>query len=244
MSSNVIRSPALPSLVLILALVATLAPLDEAAAETIPATIAADLRAIGTPRTLEIVGAGAALTVAALQFDDPDAAERNLGHGAMDGLFDFGNVYGGSAVLATAAAGAFGVGRVAHDPRITRAGSEMIRSLVYTGVAVTALKVAFHRTRPNGGAYSFPSGHTAAAFAVAPVLSRRFGWAAAIPAYALAASTAMGRMEDRKHYLSDVVFGAAVGTSIGIAVAGDRATSAPSWNLALSPMGVRLSARF
>lgn len=238
------RSLALPPLVSILALVATLTPLQAAAAGTIPATIAADLRAIGTPRTLEIVGAGAALTVAALQLDDPDAAERNLGHGAMDGLFDFGNVYGGSAVLATAAAGTFGVGRFAHDSRITRAGSEMIRSLVYTGVAVTTLKVAFHRTRPNGGPYSFPSGHTAAAFAVAPVLSRRFGWAAAIPAYALAASTAMGRMEDRKHYLSDVVFGAAIGTSIGIAVSGDRAPSSVSWDLALSPAGVGLSARF
>ncbi len=243
MTSNVTRSPARAPIASILALVATLAPLHGAAAESIPQTIAGDLRAIGTPRTLEIVGAGAALTVAALQFDDPDAAERNLGHGAMDGLFDFGNVYGGSAVLVTAAAGAFGVGRVAHDPRVARAGSEMIRSLVYTGVAVTTLKVAFHRTRPNGGAYSFPSGHTAAAFAVAPVLARRFGWAAAIPAYALAASTAMGRMEDRKHYLSDVVFGAAIGTSIGIAVSGDRA-SAASWNVALSPMGVGLTARF
>ena len=205
--------------------------------------MASDLKAIATPQTLEIVGAGAALTVAALNFDDPNSAEKNLGHGAMDGLFDFGNVYGQSVVLATAAAGTFGVGRFAQDPRITRAGSEMIRSLVYTGVAVSTLKVAFHRTRPNGGPYSFPSGHTAAAFAVAPVLARRFGWVAAIPAYALAASTAMGRMEDRKHYLSDVVFGAAVGTAIGVAISGDRPLKS-SWNLALSPTGVGITARF
>jgi membrane-associated phospholipid phosphatase len=214
-----------------------------AAAESLSKTVASDLRAIASPRTLEIMGVGSVLTVASLQFDDPDAAERNLGHGTMDGLFDFGNVYGGSAVLATAAAGTFGVGRFAHDPRVTRAGSEMIRSLVYTGVAVTTLKVAVHRTRPNGGPYSFPSGHTAAAFAVAPVLAHRFGWAAAIPAYALAASTAMGRMEDRKHYLSDVVFGAAIGTSIGLAVSSDHPSTA-SWQLALSPMGVGVSARF
>lgn len=214
-----------------------------AAAESLSHIVASDLDAIASPRTLQIMGVGSVLTVASLQFDDPDAAERNLGHGAMDGLFDFGNVYGGSAVLVTAAAGTIGVGRFARDPRITRAGSEMIRSLIYTGVAVTSLKVAVHRTRPNGGPYSFPSGHTAAAFAVAPVLSHRFGWIAAIPAYTLAASTAMGRMEDRKHYLSDVVFGAAIGTSIGLAVSSDRPSSA-SWQLAFSPTGVGVSAHF
>ena len=238
------RCPTLRLFFSLMALMAASSAPPRAGAESISRTVAADLRAIESRRTLEIMGVGSALTLASLRIEDPDAAERNLGHGAMDGLFDFGNVYGGSAVLATAAAGAFAAGRVAHDPRITRTGSEMIRSLVYTGVAVTTLKVAFHRTRPNGGPYSFPSGHTAAAFAVAPVLSRRFGWAAAIPAYALAASTAMGRMEDRKHYLSDVVFGAAIGTSIGIAVSGDRAPSPVSWDLALSPAGVGLSARF
>jgi membrane-associated phospholipid phosphatase len=123
----------------------------------------------------------------------------------------------------------------------------MTRSLVYTSVLVTGLKVAFHRTRPNGGRYSFPSGHAAVAFAIAPVLARRFGLAAELSSYALAAGTAMGRMEDRKHYLSDVVFGAAVGTAIGIAVARDHpggATRPGALSFVVRSSGVGLVARF
>jgi membrane-associated phospholipid phosphatase len=214
-----------------------------ARAEGIASTVAGDLRSLWSPRSLGIVAAGAALTLASRPLDDPDAAVRLLGRGAIDGFSDAGNVYGGSLVLVLGAGGALYAGRLAHDPSLSRAGSEMARSLLYTGVTVTALKVAFHRTRPNGGPYSFPSGHTAAAFAVAPVLARRFGWAGALPAYALAAGTAMGRMEDRKHYLSDVVFGAAVGSAIGIAVSRDHSRPA-RWDFVVRPDGVGLAARF
>lgn len=181
-----------------------------------------DLNAIATVRTARILGGAAALGAISLLIENPDAEERALGRGAIDAPADLGNIYGGGLLLAGAAGGLAGVGLLEKDPDWIRAGSEMARSLAYAGVAVTALKLAVRRTRPNGGAYSFPSGHTAAAFAVAPVLARRFGLVAALPAYALAASTALGRMEDRKHYLSDVVVGAGIGTAIGIAIASDR----------------------
>ncbi|HLQ67545.1 MAG TPA: phosphatase PAP2 family protein [Candidatus Limnocylindrales bacterium] len=218
----------------------------DAGAEGIGSTVAGDLRSLWSVRSLEIVGAGAALTLAVRPYDDPDAAVRRLGRGAVEGFGDVGNFYGGYLVFA-AAAGAWGAGNLAHDPGLIRAGSELTRSLVYTSVVVTGLKVAFHRTRPNGGRYSFPSGHAAVAFAVAPVLARRFGRLAEISSYALAAGTAMGRMEDRKHYLSDVVFGAAVGASIGIAVARDHGEAAAphaSLSFVVRPDAVGLAARF
>jgi len=102
--------------------------------------------------------------------------------------------------LALAAAG-FAVG----DANMKGAAGEMTRALVYTGITVTALKMGVQRTRPNGGAWSFPSGHTAAAFSVAPILAHHFGRLAAIPAHVFALGTGLGRMEDRKHYLSDVI---------------------------------------
>jgi hypothetical protein len=58
---------------------------------------------------------------------------------------------------------------------------------------------------------SFPSGHSAAAFAAATVLTRHYGWKAAIPAYLGAAYIGASRVHDNKHYLSDVTFGAAMG---------------------------------
>lgn len=181
-----------------------------------------DLKAIASARTVRILGGAAALGAVSLLIENPDAEERALGRGVIDAPADLGNIYGGGILLGGAAGGLAGAGLLEKDPDWVRAGSEMIRSMAYAGVAVTALKLAVRRTRPNGGAYSFPSGHTAVAFAVAPVLARRFGLVAGIPALALAASTALGRMEDRKHYLSDVVVGAGIGAAIGIAIASDR----------------------
>jgi membrane-associated phospholipid phosphatase len=42
-----------------------------------------------------------------------------------------------------------------------------------------------------------------------------FGWRIGVPAYVLAVGTAAGRMEDRHHYLSDVVFGGTIGIVAG-----------------------------
>lgn len=184
--------------------------------------LAHDLNALAGWRTADILAGTAALGAASLLVENANAEERALDRRGVDAPADVGNIYGGGGVLAGGIASLMGAGFIEKHPDWVRAGSEMARALAYTGVAVTALKVAVRRTRPNGGAYSFPSGHTAVAFAVAPVLARHFGWAAAIPAYALAASTALGRMEDRKHYLSDVVVGAGIGTAIGAAVASIR----------------------
>lgn len=84
--------------------------------------------------------------------------------------------------------------------------------------AVTALgttcilKYSIHKRRPDGSDYhSFPSMHTATAFADAAFLQRRFGWKIGIPAYVLAAYAGWGRTFSRKHDWVDVCVGAAIG---------------------------------
>jgi hypothetical protein len=47
------------------------------------------------------------------------------------------------------------------------------------------------------------------------VLERHVGWRNSLLAYAVATYVAASRLHDNKHYLSDVVFGAAVGTIAG-----------------------------
>ena len=123
------------------------------------------------------------------------------------------------------------------------AGSEMARSVLYSGVVTIALKAAVQRTRPDGGPYSFPSGHAAAAFSIAPVLAARFGIYAAVPAYLLAGVTAFGRVEEREHYPSDVVFGATLGLASGIAVTESDATF-HGLAIVVEPEGVGLAKRF
>ena len=154
-----------------------------------------------------------------------------------------GNAYGNGVTLGAGALALLAAGHVAGDRNLEGAGFEAGRALVYSFVIVEGLKLATRRTRPDGGEYSFPSGHAAGAFAVAPVLARRFGPVVGIPAYALGVVTAVARLEARRHYLSDVVFGAAVGASVGLAVAGprDRGTR---MGLRIGPTGAGVAVGF
>jgi membrane-associated phospholipid phosphatase len=85
------------------------------------------------------------------------------------------------------------------------------------------MKEVGRRSRPEGGGFSFPSGHTTAAFASATVLQQHFGWKVGVPAYAVASYVAASRVQTQKHYLSDVAFGAALGIVAGRSVTLGRA---------------------
>lgn len=79
---------------------------------------------------------------------------------------------------------------------------------------VYILKKSLKKTRPDGTAYSFPSGHTANVFAGATMLAIEYGehhkW---VPyaAYGVATTVGAMRMANNKHYVSDVLFGAGLG---------------------------------
>ena len=62
---------------------------------------------------------------------------------------------------------------------------------------------------------SFPSGHTANAFASATTLHRRYGWQTGVPAYAVATLTGVARERARKHHWYDVLAGAVIGGATG-----------------------------
>jgi membrane-associated phospholipid phosphatase len=73
------------------------------------------------------------------------------------------------------------------------------------------LKYALDEKRPNGGSYSFPSGHTSISFFSAEFMRKRYGWKYGVPAYLAATFVAYSRVEGREHYTHDVIAGAVIG---------------------------------
>lgn len=122
-------------------------------------------------------------------------------------------VFGGTAVLGA-------IGLVTGNAEALHTAKDLAVALTATSAAVWALKYTTHRERPDGSNYySFPSGHTAVAFAAASVIDKRYGGVAGWGAYTAAALAGEARIADNHHYLSDVVAGAVLGTVIGHLVA-------------------------
>lgn len=88
-------------------------------------------------------------------------------------------------------------------------------SIAAMAAAVNGLKYSVGRLRPDGSRYnSFPSGHTATAFMTATMLHKEYGWRNplfSIGGYTAAAVTGVSRMLNNRHWMSDVVAGAAIG---------------------------------
>jgi len=115
------------------------------------------------------------------------------------------------------AAAAFGLDLVGVKSK-NRIGDKtalfLLASTINNGT-VLILKRSSNRIRPNRlNDYSFPSGHTASAFAYAEFLSQEYGdqsiWYT-VGGYGAASATAVLRIYKNYHWFSDVVAGAGIG---------------------------------
>jgi membrane-associated phospholipid phosphatase len=166
------------------------------------------------------------LTAGAVAIDQSvrnDAQEERTGF--RNHLSDFGNAFGNKLYVYPAlVAGTLG-GLAVHSKGLTRVSWRALEATALAGASVEIVKTAVGRRRPNVSPEdaftfrgftlkdnSFPSGHTAIAFALATSLSRETGdrWSDA-GFYTLATLTALSRVNDDRHWLSDTVFGAAFG---------------------------------
>lgn len=161
-----------------------------------------------------LIGAGAT-GLASLLDDKVRDRIADPEHGFGTSLETTGDpLYSGVAV-----AGLFAATRFADSPKLRAVSYDLLDAFVVNWGYTTALKHAIHRERPDrSDNVSFPSGHSSNAFTLAAVLERHFGWKAGVPAYAVAAGVAVSRLQRNKHWLSDVVGGAALGYVVGRSV--------------------------
>ena len=149
----------------------------------------------------------------------------------------------GSVVIGTSM---YAIGRLSHSDRLAELGLRGTEALIVGGGFANVLKYSFGRARPfvdttgpnpddwqllrglhRGDSYrSFPSGHTVAAFAAAAAVSAETSrwWPQATyfaigpVLYGGAVAVGASRMYENRHWASDVIMGAAIGTFAGTKV--------------------------
>lgn len=136
--------------------------------------------------------------------------------------------------------GLYAVGLVGHYGRIEDLGWHGTEAVLFADGVTYVLKGVLGRSRPyvtgdssahdfhfgkgftNGDRQSFPSGHATSAFAAAAAVTNettrwwpRSEWVVGPLMYAGATAVGLSRMYHNKHWASDVVMGAAIGTFSG-----------------------------
>lgn len=149
-------------------------------------------------------------------------AQDNSGAGA-DNVAGVVRRFGQPEVYGVVALGLLGAGLATRRPEITRTGGRLAASLALAGATVQVGKILFGRPRPEqsldadeyspfSGQAAMPSGHSALAFALASSLADDIHrpWAT-VGLYGMATAVGWSRLNDNRHWLSDVAAGALVG---------------------------------
>jgi len=186
------------------------------------------------------IGAGAAALTHPL---DDNVNQHFMETSSADAFFAPGKYIGSLPVQAGTAIGLYVVGRyllphTKDEPRtnkVSHLGFDMLRALILSEALTQGIKVTVRRDRPTGECCSFPSGHASDTFATASVLERHLGYRGAWPTLIIAAYVAASRLHDNRHFLSDVMFGSALGIASGWTVVGRHGRS----NYSLVPVATR-----
>lgn len=193
-----------------------------------------DITHIPSKNNLYLALGGGALALGAHPFDKDFNVHLRSHYTLVNDIYLPAKYYGDTPVQIALSVGTYAYGRAFHQPKVSHLGMDLLRAQALTEIMIEPIKFATQRTRPDGSNdLSFPSGHAAITFATATVLERHLGWKKAALAYVIAAYVASSRIHDNRHYLSDVIFGAAVGTIAGRTV---TAHGRETWSLVPAPV--------
>ena len=173
-------------------------------------------------RWLVPLGSGTAALIATDRSTGDEIAESRRPLNASRIVSYAGSGYGVGGVALTF----YLLGRAKHNDRARETGVLGAAALIDSAIVVIVVKEITQRRRPtavNGrgdffaGGSSFPSGHSIEAWSLATVIANEYHNRplVQITAYGIAGAVSLARFTGRKHYLSDVLVGSAMGYGIG-----------------------------
>ena len=192
------------------------APPRHTGVRTLLSELRGDITHLPSTENVYVALAGGALALGSRPFDQAVNTRLINHYDGVDAVFAPAKYYGNTPEQLAFSLGTWLIGRATHRPRVAHLGLDLLRAQALTEMLVEPIKFAAGRERPDASnRLSFPSGHAAITFAAAAVIERHLGWKGSLAAYAVAAYVSTSRLHDNRHYLSDVAFGAAVGTIAG-----------------------------
>ena len=212
------------------------------AVQRIAKTIAADVKSMASVDTFPLGLAAAAFAMTVWPYDAEITQHASSSQAWKDAFEGWARIGGQEWFLATTAIGTYAYGRIFDQPGFAAVGGDLIEAESLAGVSTLAVKLAVHRTRPDGESRSFPSGHAAGTFAAATVLQRHFGWKVGVPIYAAASLVSIARLQANSHYPTDIIIGGAIGILCGRAGTFDLAAHRVRVSPAIAPGGFAVSA--
>lgn len=179
-----------------------------------------------TKKTQPILLTGTALTLTALAIRRPyleKFEDRQYESQSLDSWAEVGDLVGQLIPNITYSLYNFTEGTPLGDKRAWG----MVKATAYSGLTTSVLKYAIRAPRPgdNPERNSFPSGHSTTIFAFGGYVLEEHGWKPGLFALGLASFCGYSRIHDRMHRVHEVIAGATIGLSYGIAIAKKYKTS-------------------
>lgn len=197
---------------------------------------------------------------------DPEINHWSQEHqnSSLEKTASFFSTFGQGTFLGGLSAVLYISGELADNQRIRKTALMSLESLGTSAVIVLSIKFITGRARPQSGQSrdtyrpfstaanfsSFPSGHSSSAFAVATVIaSESSSLFIDALSYFLASMAALSRVQNNKHWASDVFIGSSIGYFVGKKISSlhkdrKKGNLKVGWQLTPNSQGITLSYSF
>jgi len=171
------------------------------------------------------IGIGAILYFNDKRIQDWSQENRNY---ISNNISKYATYFGEKKVVAPSLFLYYIYGKISHNKKAKYTALIGLEGFILSGIFTNIIKYSAHRSRPYTGDtpdswggpsfslsddyLSFPSGHSTAAFALATIFTNEYNTRfCSFLFYSLASLTAISRINDNDHWVSDVFFGAVIG---------------------------------